>query len=599
MLKISVVLLPMQPEYRQILRYGFGILTVVTGFLLLFFAANTYQTFEQLFQVFCYERRFTGNTHAFGFSYSTYQIVIGALALLTFSCMFLFYHFRRTSQNNLTEAFGLHLKTPGFPFKKLKQQWALLPTWEKSLLLAAGILLVAARIYMLRLHPVITDEAATYLLFVSKGLEASLSYYPLPNNHILYSVLCLPFDLVFDKAFLVLKLPSLLISLAVFPVVHLSLRSVFRFPVAFIVAVGCGFSNYALFYAVHGRGYTLLLFCTIVATLALLKIVQQKDPAYWLVFILASVAGFLTIPIFLYPFGSLVIFGAGYFLITRNFRGLKHFVTACVFIGVITLLLYLPAMLVSGGGQLYGNDYVQAMSRQMFFAKLPAYVSYMHGAMLGQETLGKYLWLGGVSLFLFLLVFRQRLKAIYANAAIDLVVLSWVLCGSVLPFFLLTLHGVMPPERIWLFLIFADFLLLGIAFQVVVSFLPSKYQKMTPGFTVVFMAFYIGYQVVKQQRDFNADHSQSKRIERSLRNVHQYGHRTVFSNCNAYGINVVYEFLYSGEGDYIFDENTPKPGRQYDVVIIGTENAAPVPFDLSGYFLFHEDPRMLIYFRRK
>ncbi|MBK0403166.1 glycosyltransferase family 39 protein [Adhaeribacter sp. BT258] len=589
----------MQPEYRQLLRYGFGILSAVAGLLLVFFAANAFLTFEQLFEVFRYEIRFTGNPYPFGFSFRTYQIVISSLAFLTLGSWFLFYFFRPPAVLNLAEAFGLHLKTLGFPLKKLRQQWTLLPTWEKKVLLVTGVLLVATRIYLLRLHPVITDEAATYLLFVSKGLKGSLTYYPLPNNHILYSVLCLPFDLIIGKAYWVLKLPALLISLALFPVVYLGLRSVFKFPVAFIAAVGCAFSNYALYYAVHGRGYTLLLFCTAIASLAMLKIVQQRAPVYWFIFMLASVAGFLTIPVFLYPFASLVLFGATYFLFVRNFCGFQHLIIACLFIGSVTALLYLPAMLVSGGSQLYGNDYVQAGDRQTVLAKLPFYISYMHGAMLGQETLGKYVWLLGIGVFLFLLLFRRRLTAVYEKAAIEPVILGWVVCGSLLPFLFLVLHGVMPPERIWLFLVFADFLMLGILFQVTVSFLSAKYQKTAPVFTVAFMALFAGYQLAKQQRDAGTDHSQSKIVENALRNIHPYGYRTVFSNCNAYGMNVIYEFLYSGEGDYVFDENTPKPGRQYDVVIVGTENPAPVPFGLSGYFLFHDDPRMKIYFRRK
>jgi hypothetical protein len=157
----------------------------------------------------------------------------------------------------------------------------------------------------------------------------------------------------------------------------------------------------------------------------------------------------------------------------------------------------------------------------------------------------------------------------------------------------------MPPERIWLFLVFADFLLLALAFQFATSFLSAKYQQSVPALCIAFMAIFVSYQFMKQHRDFHTDHSPGKMIEALLRNVHQYGYRTVFSNCNAYGINVIYEFLYSGERNYVFDENTPRPGRIYDVLIIGTENAAPAPFDLSKFYLHHEDPRMKIYFRRK
>src|SRR5690606_16623176 len=113
-------------------------------------------------------------------------------------------------------------------------------------------------------------------------------------------------------------------------------------------------------YAVHGRGYILLLLCTIIATVALMKLVQQKSLIYWLLFMLASVAGFLTIPIFLYPFASLVIFGAGYFLSTRNLNGFTSLFLACFFISLLTLLLYFPVMLVSGPEQLFGNEYVRS-----------------------------------------------------------------------------------------------------------------------------------------------------------------------------------------------------------------------------------------------
>ena len=52
------------------------------------------------------------------------------------------------------------------------------------------ILPLVFNLYLIISLPITYDEAWTYNNFISKGLLVSVSYYPMPNNHVLYNAIC-------------------------------------------------------------------------------------------------------------------------------------------------------------------------------------------------------------------------------------------------------------------------------------------------------------------------------------------------------------------------------------------------------------------------
>ncbi|HSI90398.1 MAG TPA: hypothetical protein VK927_04735, partial [Adhaeribacter sp.] len=391
---------------------------------------------------------------------------------------------------------------------------------------------------------------------------------------------------------------ALIISIGSLMVFYLGLRSVFRFPVAFIATVGSGLSYYALYYAVNGRAYSLMLLCTGLAALALLKIYEQQENRYWLVFILASIAGFFAVPVFLYPFAAMVFFGAFSFFITRNRSGFFNLVLATFFAGVATLLLYLPIMLVSGPEQLFGNEYVVRLSREVFLQKLPVYLPYTQGAVLGQETVGFYGWLAAVLLLSLLLLFRKRLRNFWQENGLTPGRVFWVWCGSVIPWLIMLGQGVLPPDRVWLFKAFFDFLLLGIAAQATIGLVFRAQPTWWFSAAVLLTLVYGSYEVIKLRRSVQGNTILDGPFDRNIERIRQGGAKTVASSEGFYAAFLRYHYLQHGQENLIIDEVDQLSGQPYDVVILEPNHLFPEALDQADYELVHQDQFVRI-FRRK
>ncbi|HSI90556.1 MAG TPA: glycosyltransferase family 39 protein, partial [Adhaeribacter sp.] len=249
-----------------------------------------------------------------------------------------------------------NMKLPGITF--LRNVIASLRPLEKWIAGLALLLLVAERVWFLFQYPVHTDEAYTFTHFTNGGIWRSMSYYPLPNNHIFFSVITAAFHYILPDAFWSLRLPSLLISLVVTVYLFLVLK---RFAGFWVALLGVGlfcFSNLGIYYSFHARGYFLMTGLSAAAAFCLLQFIRTgRRSALWL-FGLASVLGFYTVPVFLYPFVALAGFGFSLLLLLRDSKKLTAFIIAGLGIGLVTLLLYLPVFAVSGITAIIGNEYV-------------------------------------------------------------------------------------------------------------------------------------------------------------------------------------------------------------------------------------------------
>ncbi|TYZ08032.1 hypothetical protein FY528_13355 [Hymenobacter lutimineralis] len=146
----------------------------------------------------------------------------------------------------------------------LLKTWRALSGLEWGLSGALLLNIVAVRLYYALAYPLGTDEVATYDYFVRGGALASTSFYPFPNNHVLFSLSCWLVSCFSDNAALVLRLPAFLISLVGTVLLFLLLLRFAGFRVAFLVVGLVSFSPMALYYAVAGRGYFLLLTLSVV-----------------------------------------------------------------------------------------------------------------------------------------------------------------------------------------------------------------------------------------------------------------------------------------------------------------------------------------------
>ncbi len=340
--------------------------------------------------------------------------------------------------------------------QKVKARYSFLSRQEKAICwLALGGLLVL-RIYQAATYPVSYDEAWTYLNMSSKNVLVSASYYPAPNNHILFSLLTnlstlLPVDVTFA-----LRLPNVILLGLVFWSVLLILKELFDFKVAILSTVTFASSYPVALYSVQARGYLLYAWFALLGFYIMYKIVSGPARRFhWGLWIAVSTAGFYSIPSYLYAFVASGIYGFIFFLLDRDYAKLRALIWSGLVTVVLTLLLYTPVFLVSGWQSVFNNPYVSTRTRSEVLAGLPTHLLRTGNWFLGSVFSYGYLFVAGVVLYLLLVCFTSKIyHRLTAGALIFLITP---------PVFLLA-HSVIPFERTWVYCFWP--LTIGIALMV-------------------------------------------------------------------------------------------------------------------------------------
>lgn len=125
-------------------------------------------------------------------------------------------------------------------------------------------LYVAYSLFLITYYPVYIDEVLTYNYFTSKGIYTSITQYPFPNNHILFSVITNLFNYLPFDPLVKLRLPNLFIGSVSSVIMYLLLRKNFNHKVAVLPHLLFSFSYAFTFYSVFARGYMLMIFFTLV-----------------------------------------------------------------------------------------------------------------------------------------------------------------------------------------------------------------------------------------------------------------------------------------------------------------------------------------------
>ncbi len=227
---------------------------------------------------------------------------------------------------------------------------------------------VLSRLYFLPKLPLHIDERFTYLYFVSKGWLVSAAYYPNPNNHILYSLLCNASGWLFSSPLLVLRVAAFVCGLAALVGFWLAIRYYFSALVAATATAMLAFTPPVFGYGIQGRGYSLLLFWVILSAASTVKIVSSRNikPVSASLFVLSSILGFYTIPVFLYPFAGLLGVMVAYFR-NNTWQQWRRLGVLLLLILLGVSLLYMPVFLVNGLQAVSGNSWVAPLPWIIFW----------------------------------------------------------------------------------------------------------------------------------------------------------------------------------------------------------------------------------------
>jgi hypothetical protein len=280
-----------------------------------------------------------------------------------------------------------------------------------ALTLAAAIV----RLPMLVTRPMGTDESASFIYYAAQPLWVPITIYGSPNNHVLHSVLMHIAWTLFGSAEWALRLPAFLAGIAIIPLTYFASRALGDRGA--LLAAGLAASAPTLAdYSTNARGYTLLCCFVLICTIAMARII--RDGKGQIVFAVSAALGFFTVPVMLYPFAMLAVWGRR--------KGLRAVIAAIA----LTLLLYAPVLIVSGIGSLTSNPYVRPFPLAIFFRSLPSYAAAVWSS-----------WFAGVPLIVQILIAAGFIIGVRRHP-------MWI--GFIAVIAIVVLQRVLPFPRIWL-----------------------------------------------------------------------------------------------------------------------------------------------------
>ncbi len=199
------------------------------------------------------------------------------------------------------------------------------------------------------------DELYTYYSFISRGPVYSAIHWPVPNNHVFYSVLSAFLDYL-GNPYIGLRGISFLAAAA-------NLLLLYQLAVKFMnsyLASGCTFLYAAVWQvnnlSVQGRGYTLSITFYLLALLCLEKICREKASKWDYVLYSCSLTGglyalisstFWVIPVCLT--GGIVL------LFTKKYKTMWKLIGASLIAACMTLFLYMIIWLAIGANLMSKN----------------------------------------------------------------------------------------------------------------------------------------------------------------------------------------------------------------------------------------------------
>ncbi len=231
------------------------------------------------------------------------------------------------------------------------------------------------------------DELYTYYYFISRGPVYAAIHWPLPNNHVGYSVLSGFFDLL-GNPILGLRGVSYLAALANLALLYRIGKMCFSKGWSFCCVVLYSCMQLVNQLAVQGRGYTLAVSCFLTAVFMLQKIGwkeeegtgkgfgTKKDGKYYIIFSLSLTLGLYILPSSVYWVIPVCIAGGLFLLCYQKTRRLVLLIISSVIAAWHTLLLYMLIWLAIGSnllskaedGFFYGQGHIAIIRSAPFLA---------------------------------------------------------------------------------------------------------------------------------------------------------------------------------------------------------------------------------------
>ncbi|WP_448528292.1 hypothetical protein [Raineya sp.] len=421
--------------------------------------------------------------------------------------------------------------------------------------------------FLLNFKIIHIDEAFSYVHFASKGFWVSALYYPNPNNHILLNLWVSLWEDFFGNKLWAIRLPSMLCLLFLQILLFRFFLKRNSFQVALALVLIFTLLSPIQAYSVSGRGYLLLTLWVWLSGNALLQILEkvpQNKRAVWekISFFLASIAGFYTIPLFLYYFAGFLLSFAGIVLLQfKSYKNLifKNLMLPVSSIFVAVFFLYLPILLLNGSENLLATSWQNEAGKQ-FRESFWSYWQDFGDFWLGIE--GAY----AVFLLLLLLGFAVFLKS---SSQTSLQTKFWLLL-MISALILMILQQKLLPQRTWI----AMAIPLVFVLENFLIRIPKFYQNLSLAFTISALISLQVYQV----RTYPQIHSAYVDCFQKIRTLRLKANEKIFSNDLIYQNLIAFYNLQEKWGVQVDYSNKNK---NYDWVIL--DKSLDVPLNLANY----------------
>ncbi|MDZ7392535.1 MAG: glycosyltransferase family 39 protein [candidate division KSB1 bacterium] len=264
-------------------------------------------------------------------------------------------------------------QTLGMGVQQARGEWRFFWVLLAALIIGAGV-----RLSFL-FEPVSYDEGSTFVLHLNQPLRFALARYRDPGNHQLMTVLMrLSLD-VFGNHPWAIRLPALVVGLCLIPVYYLAVRRLEGAGVAAMASAVTASSGCLVYYSTHGRGYILGSALFVGQLWLAYHAKERANCAAWLLFAVVGALSLYTVPTMLYGVGVIGVYlvlciATGRIAGARG-QAVRSLVWSTCAMALFTLLLYAPALIVSGLREMTSNPVYRRLPlgafAQQFVRTLP------------------------------------------------------------------------------------------------------------------------------------------------------------------------------------------------------------------------------------
>lgn len=259
-------------------------------------------------------------------------------------------------------------------FNQIKLQYHYLSKFEKSLFIIISIFVILFKVLLTIYTEVNVDEIATDRYFISKGLLTTLTYYPELTNHIFFNTISLiPYNLV-DNGIMAMRITSVISNLLLLAFLFFFTLRRFGFIAACCSIILSSFIMEATIYGALGRGHIWMCLFAIISLWSFLNYLEHNNKGFLFILIASSALGLFTVPTYLYFLISGFIYGIFSLIRKKEYFRILEFTLSGIGIFILTIIFFMPVILVNGWDILISNPWVQPLSTTQFNQLYPVYI---------------------------------------------------------------------------------------------------------------------------------------------------------------------------------------------------------------------------------